>query len=103
MGNYILSKQAETDIDLIVDFIAQDNLQSGLEFYDEVDRICTLIGTMPDMGSIVDFIEVPEYRMFPIGRFRSYWVFYAMHDETPMVARVFHVRQDIAGHLFGED
>jgi len=67
MGNYILSKQAETDIDLIVDFIAQDNLQSGLEFYDEVDRICTLIGTMPDMGSIVDFIEVPEYRMFPIG------------------------------------
>ncbi len=95
MSRFLLTRQAQADINNIVDYIWQDSPQSALEFNNEVERICNLLADMPDLGYQISFITSYDCFMFPVGRFDSYLIIYLQEENTPVIIRVLHGRQDI--------
>jgi plasmid stabilization system protein ParE len=49
---------AVRDLAAITDWIATDNLDAALRFYDGVDRLLSLIARYPRIGEAVDLIRV---------------------------------------------
>ncbi len=96
MAKLLFSQLAEADLRHIRDYLTKEAGEAMSDsFIDEVDRICDLIEQMPDIGTAVEFLPGIEYQMFPIGQFRSYLIFYAIVEETIVISRVLHGRQDI--------
>jgi len=54
------------------------------------------------LGSKIDLIPPLEIRMFPMGKFKSYLVFYTVEKGVPNIIRVIHGRRDIEA-LFDDD
>jgi len=100
--SFRLSKQAEADIEVIANYIWQDKPKSAIEFTQEVEQICQLLSSMPKMGKRVEFIDSPEYFVFPAGKFGNYLIFYLLEQEIPQIIRVLHRRRDIE-NLFDEE
>lgn len=44
------------DVVAITDYIAANNLDAALRFYDEIDRLLNLIARYPQMGEAVDHL-----------------------------------------------
>lgn len=47
-----LRPQAETDIEEIVIYIAEESPTAALHWYDNIHRLCERIGEMPRMGRL---------------------------------------------------
>ncbi len=62
------------DLTAITDYIAADNLTAALGFYDEVDRILSMIAQYPDIGEAVEYLA-PGLRRLTLG---NYLLFTAM-------------------------
>lgn len=90
-----LSKQAEIDIEEIAKYIWQKNPKSAIEFTEEVEHICQLLGKMPEMGRHVDFIHSSEYFFFPVGKFKKFLIFYQTEKGVLEITRVLHGHRDI--------
>ncbi|MBT9290046.1 type II toxin-antitoxin system RelE/ParE family toxin [Prosthecodimorpha staleyi] len=81
-----LTPQAETDIEAVVLFIAQDNAAAALRWYDEILRHCRNLGDMPGLGIARPDIR-PELRTFPAGR---YLILYRVAGQDAEIVRVVH-------------
>jgi toxin ParE1/3/4 len=79
------------DLAAITDYIAADNLTAALGFYDEVDRLLTMIAQYPEMGEAVDHLS-PGLRRFTLG---NYLLFYRRIDDAIELNRVLHGARDI--------
>lgn len=100
----IYLRKAQEDIDEITNFIAQDNFEKSVLFFESVETTCDLLSTMPDMGSLRHFHK-PRFinlRMFPVKNFENYLIFYQSSEEELLIVRVLHGARDIAA-LFKED
>jgi len=99
----IYLQKAQEDIDEITYYIAQDNLEKSVMFFEAVEATCALLATMPDIGSTRDFHN-PRFsvmRMFPVKKFDNYLIFYQSTKEELLIVRVLHGARDIAA-LFEE-
>ena len=102
MSKYIVRQSASKDLEIITDYIYEDSPKSALMIYDELDRICKLLASMPEMGTHVKFITKRKYFMHPLGKFKSYSIFYIIEDGVPHIMRVLHGRRDIE-NLFDDE
>jgi toxin ParE1/3/4 len=94
----IYFRKAQEDIDDITYYIAQDNLEAAVAFFEAVESTCAMLSTMPDIGSARDYRN-PRFaglRMFPVKRYEKYLIFYESSDEELLVVRVLHGARDIA-------
>ncbi len=67
-------RKAQEDIDDITYYIAQDNLEAAVAFFESVESTCAMLSTMPGIGSARDFRN-PRFatlRMFPVKKFEKY-------------------------------
>ncbi len=74
MPRIIRTPAAVRDLTAITDYIAADNLTAALGFYDEVDRILSMIAQYPDIGEAVEYLA-PGLRRLTLG---NYLLFTAM-------------------------
>ena len=85
-------------------YIAQDNLEAAVAFFEAVESTCSMLSTMPGIGSARDYRNplFAGLRMFPLKKFENYLIFYQSTDEELLVVRVLHGARDIAA-LFEEE
>jgi toxin ParE1/3/4 len=102
MPKFLVRHRATVDMDGIADYIADSNPKMAIAFYDEAQTIFKLLGDAPELGSKIDLIPPLEIRMFPMGKFKSYLVFYIVEKGMPNIIRVIHGRRDIEA-LFDDD
>lgn len=96
MASYSLSKEARDDIDGILVFIANDNIDTAVQFNDRLEETLNMLGTNPLAGR--ERNELREgLRYFPFG---SYLIFYQLWAGKVAITRVLHATRDI-DEIFG--
>ena len=83
--------QAETDLDDIWWYIAQDNAEAADRFLDKIAERCQTLALFPNMGIKRDEL-LPSLRSLPIGK---YIIFYMPIDDGIQVVRVLPAMMDI--------
>ena len=92
---------AEKDIDSLATYIARDNLEVALQFYDAVDATFRQIRDHPKRWPRYELLvpRLNELRKCTVVKFRHYLVFYQVHDQSIDVLRVLHGARDILSVL----
>ncbi len=91
MASYIITPNAEKDIDEVLLFIAADNINAAITFNERLNKCFELLADNPKIGR-----ERPELkqdlRSFPEG---NYLVFYREWSGIVAIARVLHGARDL--------
>lgn len=95
--------EARNDALEIGRIIATDNVSAAESFFVKLERACTLLATMPDMGAVCRFHtpELESLRVWPLRRFEKYPIFYRSTTGTLDVIRILHGARDLPA-LFGD-
>ena len=101
MPRVSVHERAREDVDEIAAYIARDNLDAALRFYDAAESAFELLARMPGAGPVVDppIANAPDLRFWPIARYRNYLVLYVPLSDGIDVLRVLHGARDIAAAL----
>jgi len=85
------SPEAESDLDEIWWYIAQDNLVNADKFIDEIETTCRQLARFTGMGKNRDELH-PGLQSFPVGK---YLIFYMPINGGIEIIRVLHGMMDI--------
>jgi len=85
VSDYALSRRAETDIEGILDYIAQDDPVSAVAFYESLDRLFRRLADFPKIGRERNEISI-GLRSIPTGRY----VIYFEQENPVQIVRVLH-------------
>lgn len=91
MAKFIVSREAEEDINEILGFIADDYFEASMSLYARMIEIFEMLADNPMAGR--ERTELKEgLRYFPIG---SYLVFYRAWAGKVSITRVLHAARDL--------
>ncbi|QMS86855.1 type II toxin-antitoxin system RelE/ParE family toxin [Nostoc edaphicum CCNP1411] len=93
----IITPKASLDIDDYFAYIAQENPDTALLFFDSVRETFAQLGRMPGMGSRypVDNLRLQGLRKWAVKGFKKYLIFYFEQHESIEVVRILYAGQDI--------
>lgn len=93
------SREAESDLEQIADYIAQDNPRHALSFIRELRSKCEDLVENPN-----GFALVPRYEHHGIRRrvHRNYLIFYRVESARVVIVHVLHGATDYIAILFGD-
>jgi toxin ParE1/3/4 len=91
MPSYSLSKEAKADINDILIFIAEDNIDAAVRFSEQLEEALKLLGDNPLAGRERTDLQY-GLRYFP---FRSYLIFYRVWAGKVTIARILHAARDL--------
>jgi toxin ParE1/3/4 len=96
----VITAAAESDLESIADWIAEDNPARALTFIAELRRRCETLVDAPK-----GYALVPRYEALGIHRrpYRDYLIFYRVTGETIEVLHVLHGARDYEVILFPEE
>ncbi|WP_036946189.1 type II toxin-antitoxin system RelE/ParE family toxin [Pseudanabaena sp. PCC 6802] len=96
MGKKILVKpQASLDLKNAFDYIAANNSDIALKFFDSARQTFAQLALMPGIGRSYKF----GLRKWAIKNFKNYFIFYRVDDEVIEIFRIIHSSQDIEAIL----
>ncbi len=91
MAKYIVTSEAEEDIDEILAYISADNFEAAIRFYDRLLDLFRILGENPKAGR--ERIELQEgLRSFPE---KDYLIFYRRWAGNIAIVRVLHSARDL--------
>ncbi len=96
----VFTRSAETDLEDIGDWIAQDNPGRALTFLTELARACKAIGRAPRGFPLVDRRRDPTLRSRTHG---NYLIFYEVRRNTVEILHVLHGARDYGRIVFNDD
>ncbi len=93
----LLSLEAESDLEAIGLFIAQDNPARAISFLSELRAKCEALAELPR-----GFPRVPRYGDAEVRRrmHGNYAIFYRVDDRTVTILHILHGARDYAAILF---
>ena len=94
MNKYVLTNQAQADIEGITDYLLERSVKSALAVGTAIHKTCRMIGDMPEVGHIVDSIG-SDLRQVVVSKYSNYVVFYVLAYGSPLIVRVLHAKRDI--------
>jgi toxin ParE1/3/4 len=92
MPGFVLSQEADEDLDDIHDFIARDDPEQAVRFLLKILELLSLLANNPAMGSSRQDIQ-KEMRAFPHD---SYVIYYIPDEVGVEIIRVLHSARDTA-------
>src|SRR5258705_1545122 len=100
-----LKPQADRDINNHFEYIAKDNLEAAICFYEATFRAFDVLQTNPYIGPARAFEnpQLTDFRIWPVKGFDQYLIFYRATDELVEILRVLHAARDIDSILSGEE
>jgi len=100
-----LKPQADRDINNQFEYIAKDNLEAAIRFYEAAFRSFDVLLTNPNIGPSRDFEDpvLKDIRIWLVKGFEKYLIFYRATDDLVEVLRVLHAARDIDSILSGEE
>ena len=101
MGRLLVNDRVDADLDEIADFIARDDLDAALRFYDAARRAFHFLSDYPRAGALHQQSDprLAAMRVWPISRFRNYLVCYLPLADGAVILRVIHGARDV-GRVF---
>ena len=99
MNKFVLSNQAQSDIDEISDYIPERSIKGAVAVGVAIQKTCAMIGGMPEIGHVVEPIG-SELRQMVVSKYRDYVVFYVVTHGIPLILRVLHAKRDIPTLLY---
>lgn len=89
------AKPANNDLENIIDYIFQDNLDTAAALFEKIKSKCNTLNRFPDRGRIV-----PELKAYGVGSYReliiSPWrIIYRVSNQTVYVLAVIDSRRNI--------
>ncbi|MBN3899609.1 MAG: type II toxin-antitoxin system RelE/ParE family toxin [Nostoc sp. NOS(2021)] len=93
----VITPKASLDIDESFVYIAQENPDTALLFFDSVRETFAQLARMPGMGSRypLDNLRLQGLRKWAVKGFKKYLIFYFERDESIEVVRILYAGQDI--------
>ncbi|MBN3944570.1 MAG: type II toxin-antitoxin system RelE/ParE family toxin [Nostoc sp.] len=93
----VITPKGSLDIDEYFAYIAQDNPDTALLFFDSVRETFAQLARMPGMGSRypLDNLRLQGLRKWAVKGFKKYLIFYFEQDESIQVVRILYAGQDI--------
>ncbi len=90
MAKFTVSHYAETDLEEILLYLAENNRDSAIQFIQEMMKKFDLIANNPKIGTTKDKIII-GLRLFP---FKNYNIFYFQTESGIEIHRVLHSSRD---------
>ena len=91
MAKYIVTREAQNDLDEILAFISADDFDAAIKFYNRLLDLFRMLGENPFAGRVRDELK-DGLRSFPEG---NYLVFYRKWSDKIAIARVIHSARDL--------
>ena len=85
--NYRISRQADADIDLICDYIAQNNPDAADRIDDQIHDAIQRLARFPGMGHTRSEVTDKRYLFWAVGK---HVIAYRVEGEELVVVRVLH-------------
>ena len=100
-----LKPQADRDINNQFEYIAKDNLEAAIRFYEAAFRAFDVLLTNPNIGPARDFEnqQLKDIRIWLVKGFEKHLIFYRATDELVEILRVLHAARDIDSILSDEE
>ena len=92
MAGYVLVPKAQTDLLDILNYIADDNIDSALQVHSRFEKIFELLAENPDAGHYRKDLTSRPVRFFPVY---SYLVIYLADTSPVQIVRVLGGAQDV--------
>jgi len=100
-----ITPKASQDIDKIFAYIAQNNSDAALRFFDAVRQTLARLGQMSGMGRVYP-VNNPRFqglRKWSVKGFENYLIFYLTFEEYIEIVRILHAVRDIEAILEQEE
>ncbi len=97
----LITPKASQDLDEICNFIAQNNLDTALEFFDAAMQTFSQLAKNPGMGTVYE-VSKPELqglRKWRVKKFDKYIIFYRYSDDLVEIIRIIYAGRDISAIL----
>ncbi|GAX34745.1 type II toxin-antitoxin system RelE/ParE family toxin [Nodularia sp. NIES-3585] len=93
----VITPKASLDIDEYFNYIAQQNPDTALLFFDSVRETFAQLAKMPGMGSRypLENLRLQGLRKWAVKGFKRYLIFYFELDESIEIIRILYAGQDI--------
>ena len=93
----VITPKASADVDEHFTYLAEENLEVALLFFDSVRQTFAQIARMPGIGSSYP-VENPLFqglKKWSVKGFKQYSIFYLEQDEYIEIMRVLYARRDL--------
>ena len=93
-----ITPQASVDLDDIYNFIAQNNPDIALQFFDAARQTFNQLAKTPEIGTIYE-VSKPKLqglRKWRVKRFDKYIIFYRYSDNVVEIIRILYAGRDIS-------
>ena len=93
----VITPKASLDIDQHFAYIAQENPDTALQFFDSARQTFAQLARMPGMGNVYQ-LENPRLqglRRWAVKGFKKYLIFYFEREDCIEIARVLYAGRDI--------
>lgn len=104
VSKHFYSPKAEQDLNEIAQYILENNLEAALRFVDAVEKTCTELSEMPDMGHTFHARNpaLKNMRIMRVSKvYSSYLIFYRQTKKGIEIIRILHGARDLPA-LFGK-
>jgi toxin ParE1/3/4 len=98
MKRHIISQPAIKDLEQIIDYFSNRNIEAGERFINEFEKKCKYLANFPNMGRSYDDVK-PSLRGLPLA---GYIIFYRIVNDGIEIIRVVSGYRDLES-LFLED
>jgi toxin ParE1/3/4 len=100
----ILRPKASQDLDDHFAYVAENNFEAALQFFDSTRLTITQLAKMPRMGGLylAKNPRLQGLRKWAVKDFRKYLIFYFERDDAIEVVRILYATRDINSILDGE-
>jgi toxin ParE1/3/4 len=98
-----LRSAAENDVAENARYLQDNSVEAAIRFLDAFDATLQLIATSPGIGGSCQFQKplFDKIRVWPIGGFKNYLIFYRVLPDEIEVVRVLHGARDLTT-IFGK-
>ncbi len=92
----VVHAQVHEDVNEIAAFIATDNVDAALRFYDAVEHTCEFLSEHPNVGTPRTAADstMTGIRSYGVSGFRNYLIFFLPLADGAVIARVRHAARD---------
>jgi antitoxin ParD1/3/4/toxin ParE1/3/4 len=89
-------RRAVRDLEEHCGYIAADNPEAAARVREEILNVADFLGQHPELGRRIRNVSVrhKDLRWFVAPKFRNYLIFYKPFQESILVIRVLHAKQD---------
>jgi len=101
----VIRPRASVDLDEHFTYIAQNNFEAALGFFDAARQTFSQLAQMPGIGSLynIEDLHLVGLRKWAVRGFEKFLIFYLERGDYIEIIRLFHAVRDISGILAEEE